>query len=59
MPLYLSVPFEEKYVNKNRCRIFSCLYNSLNASLSGLTEAMTAIGIIHCMEWLSESLIHS
>lgn len=44
---------------KTTCRIFSCLCKRLNASLSGLTEVMTVIGIIYVVEWLSESLICS
>lgn len=58
VPLYLSVVFGKKR-RCNRCRIFSCLCRRLKASLSGLTEVMTVIGIIYCVGWLSESLIHS
>lgn len=42
---------------KIRCRIFSCLCNRLNPSLFDLTEAMTVIRIISCVECLAESLI--
>lgn len=39
------------------CRIFSWLYNRLNPSFSDLTEAMTVIRVICCVECLAESLI--